>query len=209
MNFDILTAISEHESPLHLAPLNCMETITIDVLTPGECVYNHLVIITSEDYCRLTEDGIPLTVENLVYDAFERQTDPSKIIGFVKWQLNKLPRKSVCSLYEYIHFSLKHDKADHPYSAQWSDLCECLVEQIKTLDESKLKSRRIQYAYLGAHDRIYCQFENCDWRIWDASSMREMQLMKNHLANDPCFFRNALTIINHTIAWDTTGDKDP
>lgn len=207
--FEALDVNYTNESSLHLLPVNDMELIQFDGPMPEDKSLLNLVVVTENDYIRLTEDGIVKMVHELVYDAFEHETVPVKVMDFVKWQIKHLNRKIVRNLYEYLHFSLKHEKVNHRYHEQWTELCVSLLERADKLDQENADQRHIQYAYLGKNDRVYCLFQNGEWRVWDASGMREIHLMRQHIAKDKNFFRNALTIINDTIAWDTAGDQDP
>ena len=140
-----------------------------------------------------------------VYDVFGKETDPSKLIPFVRWQMDKLDRHEARHLYEYIHFSLKHDKFDHPYQEAWQQLADNLLEyEQKYTDE-----RKIVYVCPGGDYRVFCLFSNGQWRTWDASGMLNKHLMKQHMEKDSNFFNNAIAVINDTLAWDRTGARDP
>lgn len=196
---------SKDLTSIQLIPFDELETVHFEF---GDNLPD-FVLVTSYDYCRLTEDGVVATIFNQYYEVFENETDPSKLIAFIRWQLDKLDRTEARSLYEALHFSMKHEKVEHKFRDQWQELCVSLAEYTDRLDREYAEKRVIQYAYLGANDMVYCLFQNGEWRIWDASPMRQMYLMNKHLQEDPDFFRNRLTIINGAIAWDTSGDRDP
>lgn len=190
---------------IHLIPFDEMEFIQCEF----DDIIPDAVCITECDYRRLTEAGVVKTIFDQVYDVFEKETDPSKLISFIRWQTDKLDRFETHQLYEYIHFGLKHDKANHPYRKQWQELAESILEYIQKLEEKRAKERKIVYVCPARDHRVYCLFSNGQWRVWDASCMLKMQPMKHHMEKDPNFFYNAIAVINDTLAWDRTGDRDP
>ena len=187
---------------IHLIPYDEMVSIQCEV----EGDFPHFVIITEYDYRRLTEAGVVKTIFDQIYDVFVKETDPSKLIPFVRWQMDRFEARH---LYEYIHFSLKHDKSDHPYQEAWQQLADNLLEYAQKLEQKYTDERKIVYVCPGGDYRVFCLFSNGQWRIWDASGMLNMHLMKQHMEKDSNFFNNAIAVINDTLAWDRTGDRDP
>lgn len=168
-----------------------------------------MVMMTELDYRRLTEDGVIRTLFEYFYRAFSDESDPAESIRFIRWQMDKLDCCEANDLYEYIYFGLKHSYASHAYGDQWKALANALQEYLQKKRVAFQALRHVLYACPGENNRVYAFCSDGLWRIWDASRMLDMPIMKECIQKDPDFFRKSLTVINNTVAWDRTGDRDP
>lgn len=185
----------------------------LDELTTVVCEtdepFPNVVVVTEQDYIAMTEVGVVKTLFEWCCEVFTKETDPDRVINFARWQMDKLDYNEAKRLWEYIHFALRHQKKTHAYFDQWCTL----KNEVKAYADGRLeafrRSRKILYVSPGEGNRVYCFCADGLWRIWDASAILQTSAMQDQVRSNPDFFRSAMTVINETLAWDISGDKDP
>ena len=67
---------------------------------------------------------------------------------------------------------------------------------------------KVLQAVAGENFEVYLYFNDGSVRLYDAKPLLKMGGVFTPL-RDEDFFKNSLTVLNDTAAWDVTGDRDP
>lgn len=194
-------------------PIEDMDVIHADV---GECIIDDLkincsglTVLTNEMYRSLTEVGVVDMLKEDVINDFYRETDPTDVISFAEWQMEKLDRETAEYIWDYIYWSLEEEKPKHPYKAQWLKFIDELGMYIDNWGKKIAEQYEIKQVFPAERNKVYCLCGDENFRIYDATELVELGYGVFENFKDPTFFYDRCGVINNTLAWDTIGDKNP
>lgn len=191
-------------------PSEKMEKICIDSEEFGiKDLVLDITVLTNDMYRSLTEVGIVDMLKEGVVNDFYRENDPTEVISFAGWQMEKLDKETAEYIWDYIYWSLEEEKPKHPYKDQWLKFLDELGTYIDNWGKKIAKRYEIKQVFPAACNKVYCLCSDGNFRIYDATKLVESGKGVFKYLEDPSFFRDRIGVINDTLAWDTTGDKNP